>query len=108
MTDLSDLTTPWSLHFDRDGTEDVAIVCDAELNDLARSRHFWLPEEHDPIPKTLIAIRMMTAAPDLFEALEFLLEQTVNVNLEHAVPLSRGEQVARLRALKAIKKARES
>ena len=31
-----ELCTPWSLHFDRDGTEDFGIICDAEGNDALR------------------------------------------------------------------------
>src|ERR1700734_2401079 len=46
----NDLIAPWSLHFHRDGTEDVAIICDADGDELARSRHFWLLEGDDAIP----------------------------------------------------------
>ena len=30
MTNSTSLCTPWSLHFDRDGTEDYGMICDAE------------------------------------------------------------------------------
>lgn len=62
------LCTPWTLHFDRDGCEDFAIICDADGTDLARSRHFWLPEGDDPVPATLASMRLMVAAPRLLEA----------------------------------------
>jgi hypothetical protein len=99
------LLAPWSLHFDRDGTEDVAIICDVEGNGLARSRYFWLPESADPIPPTLAAMRVMVAAPKLLEALDGLLAQTVDMDLKHGIALSEGEQDARARALAAIAEA---
>ena len=76
MTNQTDLNTPWTLHFDGDGTEDIAIICDADGADLARSRHFWLPESDDPIPPTLAAMKLMVVAPKLLEALNYLLAQT--------------------------------
>jgi hypothetical protein len=69
MTHEKELIAPWSLHFDRDGTEDVAIIRDADGDDLVYSRHFWLPEDGDPIPPTLAAVRAMLAAPKLLAAL---------------------------------------
>ncbi|MGA2253508.1 MAG: hypothetical protein ABSG53_02510 [Thermoguttaceae bacterium] len=69
MTTQTDLDAPWSLHFDRDGTEDIAIICDSDGNDLAHSRHFWLPEAGDPIPTTLASMRAMAAAPRLLASL---------------------------------------
>ena len=69
MTTQTDINAPWSLHFDRDGTEDIAIICDGDGNDLAHSRHFWLPEDGDPIPPTLASMRVMAAAPRLLASL---------------------------------------
>jgi hypothetical protein len=89
---------PWSLHFDRDGTEDIAIICDADGNDLAHSRHFWLPEGDDPIPLTLAAMRLMTAAPKMLAALRAFIEADAKAdechewkwdNLDHAFGLAR-------------------
>jgi hypothetical protein len=68
-THLTNLNTPWSLQFDRDGTEDVAIICDAAGDVLVRSRHFWLPKGGDPVPATLAAMRVMMAGPNLLTAL---------------------------------------
>lgn len=68
MTQQTNLNAPWSLHFDRDGTEDVAIIRDSNGEDLATSRHFWLPEGDDPIPPTLAAMRLMVVAPKLLMA----------------------------------------
>src|ERR1700722_1125273 len=101
-TQPTTLQTPWSLHFDRDGTEDIAIICDADGNDLATSRHFWLPEGDDPVPTTLAAMRLMVAAPKLFDALDYLLAQTVDMDLKHGITLSEGEAEARAKALSAI------
>ena len=67
---MTNLFTPWTLHFDRDGTEDIAIIRDAHGHELVTSRHFWLPESDDPVPPTLAAMRMMVAAPKLLDALQ--------------------------------------
>lgn len=67
---------PWSLHLDRDGTEDFLIICDDEGNDLARSEFFWQPEDNDePLPRTMAAVWLMFKAPRLLEALKTLAEQ---------------------------------
>lgn len=64
---------PWSLHFDHDGTEDVAVIRDANGEDLATSRQFWLPDRDDPVPPTLTAMRLMAAAPELLAACKLAL-----------------------------------
>ena len=77
----TDLSTPWSLHFDRDGTEDYGIICDAEGNDIVASHLperqegygnvFWLPEkESDPVPLAVRQMQVMTAAPKLLHMLK--------------------------------------
>ena len=105
MTQQTNIKTPWSLHFDRDGTEDIAIICDADGDDLARSGHFWLPEGDDPAPPTLAAMKVMAAAPKLLEALDYLLAQTVDMDLKYGITLSEGEEDARAMALSAIAEA---
>jgi len=72
MTHRTELNAPWTLHFDGDGTEDVAIICDSNGHDLARSRHFWRPEGDDPMPPTLAGMRLMAVAPKLLELAEFI------------------------------------
>src|SRR5262245_35770995 len=77
MTD--DLRTPWTLHFDRDGTEDYGIICDAGGDEIVASHicgrdelgkgTFWLPEKDwEPTPVTVRQLRVMTAAPQLLAA----------------------------------------
>ena len=68
-TQPTDLNTPWGLRFEQDGTEDIAVICDADGYDLARSDTFWLPQEGDPVPSTLAAIWLMVSAPKLLDAL---------------------------------------
>lgn len=68
-TQSTELHVPWSLHFDRDGTEDIAVILDANGDELAYSRPFWLPEGDDLIPPTLAAIRLMACASMLLNAL---------------------------------------
>ena len=77
-----DIDAPWGLRFDRDGTEDVIVICDAEGYDLARSRPLWLPEGDDPDPPTLAAMVVMLAAPNLLTALIGLADQ-----VERAYPV---------------------
>lgn len=63
------LNTPWHLAFGRDGTEDYAVILDSSDEELLRSRNFWLPEQGDPTPPTLAAVRLMHAAPKLLGGL---------------------------------------
>lgn len=119
-TTQPDLCTPWSLHFDRDGTEDFGIICDAEGRDIAASHlpgtriaehtadtgTFWLPEEEgQTMPLRVHQLRLMTAAPKLLKALDYLLEQTVDQDLKYGIVLTEGEQEAREQALAAIAEA---
>lgn len=97
--------TPWTLHFDRDGTEDVAIINDADGRELVTSRQFWLPDGNDPVPPTLASIWLMKAAPKLYRALEYLLEQTIDPELKHRIALSKCVEDARLRARAALAEA---
>ena len=105
MTQQTNLKHPWTLHFDQDGTEDFAVICDGHGEDLARSRHFWRPGRDDPVPPTLAAMRLMASAPKLLEALDYLLTQTVDMDLQYVVMLSEGEEDARAMASSAIAEA---
>ena len=49
---------------------------------------------------------LITAAPELLEALDYLLEQTVDMDLKYGICLSEGEEEARAQALAAIAKAK--
>ncbi len=49
--------------------------------------------------------RLIAAAPELLEALDYLLEQTVDLDLKYGIGLSEGEEDARAKALAAIAKA---
>jgi hypothetical protein len=49
--------------------------------------------------------RLIAAAPELLEALDYLLEQTVDMDLKYGIGLSEGEEDARAKALAAIAKA---
>jgi hypothetical protein len=83
MTQETVLNAPWSLHLDSDGTDVVAIIRDANGEELVRSRGFWPPEGDDPIPPTLAAMQLMVAAPKLVEAAKATLtafELIVEVN----------------------------
>lgn len=45
------------------------------------------------------------ASPELFEALDYLLQQTVDMDLAHGIGLTEGEKDARKKALKVFAKA---
>lgn len=72
----TDALTPWTLGYDRDGTEDVAVIRDAAGDAVATSRPFRRPEADDPDSPTLAAMRLMHAAPALLDALTSLLAAT--------------------------------
>jgi hypothetical protein len=48
---------------------------------------------------------LLAAGPDLLEALDYLLQQTVDQDLKYGICLSEGEEEARAKALAAIAKA---
>lgn len=102
MTEATPYCTPWSLHFESDGTEDYAVVRNADGYVLAESSTFWLPQQDDPTPAALAAIRLMAVSPRLLEALHYLLAQTVDMDLKYGIGLSEGEEDARIMALSAI------
>lgn len=52
--------------------------------------------------------RLIAAAPELLAALDYLLAQTVDMDLEYGIGLTEGEQDARTKALDAITKATAS
>jgi hypothetical protein len=79
-----DLYAPWSLHFDRDGTEDFAVICDADGDDLLISRTFWLPEDGDPVPPTLAFARLAAAAPKLLAACRMVVARWEKGDLAEA------------------------
>ncbi len=104
VTQPNNLWTPWSLHFDQDGTEDVAVIFDARGHDLVTSRHFWLPEGNDPVPPTLAAVRAMHAAPELLAACKLalaFLESATEANGRLACPRA-GRRAELMRALRAV------
>ena len=104
MTQQNDLNAPWTLHFDRDGTEDIAVIRDSGGEDLVRSRHFWRPEGDDPVPPTLAAMQLMAVAPKLLmtakatlTALELILEVDDPATYTHGD--WEAEPLAKLRAV---------
>lgn len=94
----TDLGFPWTLHFDRDGTEDYGVICDADMNDLVASHFpgtdrgertfetgtFWLPGKNDPTPRRVRQMRLMTAAPKLLEACRMVVERWERGDLAEA------------------------
>jgi hypothetical protein len=84
----TDFNAPWSLHFDRDGTEDYGIIRDSHGNELVASHlpstrigdrtfetgTFWLPEyEGDTVPLRVRQMQLMKASPRLLQAAECAL-----------------------------------
>jgi len=57
------------------------------------------------VPEVAANARLIAAAPDLLAALDYLLAQTVDMDLKHGIELTEGETEARTLALAAIAKA---
>src|SRR5438552_9645036 len=74
-----DLDAPWSLHFDRDGTEDFGTILDADGDAIVSSQHCktcWLPESPDDClapPALFYQLQLMTSAPKLLAACKLAL-----------------------------------
>lgn len=98
---------PWRLRVERDGTEDLAVICDADGEALCTSRPFWLPRADDPTPPTLAAMRLMHAAPALLAALRNLVDHVENesLSLEQLKDQPETEAEAK-RAWRAVETAR--
>jgi hypothetical protein len=68
---MTNICTPWTLHFDRDGTEDFGFIVDANGDEIVSSQHSktcWLPESPDDcleLPTLAYQLRLMTVAPTL-------------------------------------------
>src|SRR5438270_6600193 len=58
-----------------------------------------------PCPQQDANRRLIAAAPELLEALDYLLAQSVDMDLKHGIGLSEGEEDARAKALAAIARA---
>jgi hypothetical protein len=84
MKTHNDLITPWTLRFERDGTDDIAVINDANGDELLRSRPFWLPEGDDTVPPTLAAIRLVFAAPRLLAACRMVIDRWEQGDLAEA------------------------
>ena len=92
------LNAPWSLHFHCEGTEDVAVVCDSDGHDLATSRYFWMPEDHEDIPPTLAGMWAMASAPELLQSLREMI--AYNLSFGQPKPGSNAaKQIAKARAV---------
>jgi hypothetical protein len=95
---------PWTLRFEEDGTEDIAVICQStEFGSpvLAVSRQFWLPRYGgEEICGTLAAMQLMVSAPKLLEALQLLFAQTANVHTNRK--LRKALNMARSKARTAI------
>lgn len=94
MSDTPHTTGPW--HIDRQSPHSPIcikpypgrIVCDIQGTDEEAESN----------------ARLIAAAPDLLEALDYLLQQTVDMDLAHGIGLTEGETEARRQALRAIAK----
>ena len=74
---LDYFNAPWSLRVEKDGIEDVAVICDADGDELLRCHHFWQPVDHS-VPLTLAAARLTVAAPALIAALLGIIDYAEN------------------------------
>ena len=94
---------PWTLLFDRDGTDDVAVIHNAHGVELARSRYFWLPEGDDPAKHpenlagsiTLFGVRKASLVDDKHagNGLTFVLEITHIIDTLHLAGALKANQL---------------
>jgi hypothetical protein len=107
MTDTDHIVTPathtpgpWEVSGDRDDSDGLCVV------EKATGRLICLVESTLGYAAADEAnARLIAAAPDLLEALDYLLQQTVDQDLEYGIGLSEGEEDAQAKALAAIAKA---
>jgi hypothetical protein len=76
-------STPWTIRMDRNGTEDIASICDSFGFEIVRSRAFWRPTEDHIRSETWDAVRLMHAAPRLYHALLATLTALRELQPEH-------------------------
>ncbi|OWK35436.1 hypothetical protein [Fimbriiglobus ruber] len=86
-----------------DGVDETFDIYDPSGKHLV-SVHFWDEEERAEATAKMIVHRM-NLHERLVEALNYLLEQTVDQDLKHGITLSEGEEDARTKALAVIAEA---
>jgi hypothetical protein len=99
----------YTYHRDRDGSGDTFDIIHPSGEHLT-SIHFWdepdsVEAEHAEADAKLIVHRL-NCHDRLVEALDYLLEQTVDQDLKYGIGLSEGEEDARAKALAIIAEAR--
>lgn len=95
--------TPWALVSCIDG--DFRVVDEQEITVATCWRQPQDPSEWAGGNAALI-VRACNSHEELIEALDGLLQQTVDMDLAHGIELTEGERMARAVALSAIEKAR--
>ena len=92
---------PWSCEYSPyNGGIPAYEVIDAEGNTVFDTN------ERTPAELQEANARLGAAAPKLLEALDYLLEQTIDQDLKYGIGLSEGEEDARVKALGAIAEAK--
>ena len=98
---------PWAYIQDEDGSFDVCQQGGAALttwsSDVCR---VYQIDGTQPEAVAEANARLIAAAPELLDALDYLLTETVDQDLKHGITLSEGEECARVKALAVIAKAR--
>lgn len=91
------LPGPYTCLRSRDGCDETFDIYAPGKDRPLVSIGFWEQEE-----EAEATARLFTAAPKLLDALNYLLEQTVDMDLKHGIGLSEGEQDAREKALAVL------
>jgi len=98
-------TGPWHLTVSENpgvygGEKHFAIIADHQTS------NGQILADVETLPEAKANATLMAAAPELLNALENLLRQTVDMDLAHGIGLTEGEQEARQKALAAIARVR--
>ena len=98
----------WTL-YGHIGGEGVTAIGDFDSRDAAESTFYRITGQQFTASYEANAhLQLMYAAEELAVALDFLLEQTVDMDLKHGIALTEGEEDAQNRALDALNRARGS
>lgn len=94
---------PWRIDRNNCHAGQIAVIHHCLNNDYVE---IWSTNWPDKEETQEANAALIASAPELLEALDYLLEMTVDQDLKYGIELTEGEEDARQKALAAIAKAR--